>query len=69
MKKIGSLILEKQVGSYFQLEIKFKYHFWSKTLPDFVYFNFIGFLLIRRIKINKIGLRFRPKVVLELDFK
>ena len=49
MNKIGSLILKKRVGSYFLLEIKFKYHFSSKTLPDFVYFNFIGFLSIRTI--------------------
>ena len=49
MKKIGSLILKKRVGSSSHANVKFKYHFWSKKLPDFVYFNFIGFLSIRRI--------------------
>ena len=49
MKKIGSLILKKRVGSSSHANVKFKYHFWSKKLPDFVYFNFIGFLSIRTI--------------------
>ena len=57
MKKNGSLILKKRVGLYFQLEIKFKYHFWSKTLPDFVYLILSDFSQSEEFSIQK-NLRF-----------